>query len=375
VREALASSLNVPAVLTLQHVGVERVVALANRLGIRSLGSPRNYDLSLALGGGQMSLFELSQAYAALANEGKYRDALLILEIRSADGVLLYQPKKTPAAQTMDPRVAWLISDILSDDRSRQTGFGLNSVLKIDRPAAVKTGTTGNFHDNWTIGYTPDLLVGVWVGNSNYQAMHNVTGLTGAAPIWAEAMRSILRGRPAKTFERPDNLVQAEVCSLSGLLPTAACQRTRTEWFIAGTQPTTFDAFYRFSDSGELVFDFPVEARDWARANGFPLLEDSNSPGGLTLVSPPDNATYRIVPDLDLGFQQFALSARSDSDFAQVAFFVDGAAVGATLTLPYQVWWTLSPGRHQIWAEGVDSAGGTVKSNVVHVTVEGEASP
>ncbi|MCA1900269.1 MAG: penicillin-binding protein 1C [Chloroflexi bacterium] len=375
VREALASSLNVPAVLTLQHVGVERAITLANRLGVRSLGAPQNYDLSLALGGGQMSLFELSQAYAAFANGGKYRDALLILEIRNADGVLLYQPKKTPAAQAMDPRVAWLISDILSDDRSRQTGFGLNSVLKIDRPAAVKTGTTSNFHDNWTIGYTPDLLVGVWVGNSDYQAMRDVTGLTGAAPIWAEAVRSILRGRPPKEFERPDNLVQVEVCSLSGLLPTAACQRTRMEWFIAGTQPATFDSFYRFSDSGELVLDLPVEARDWARANGFPLLEDSNLSGGLTLTSPPDNATYRIAPDLGLASQQVALSARSGSDFAQVAFFVDGAALGAISTPPYQIWWTLSPGRHQIWAEGTDAAGGTVKSNIVHVTVEGEASP
>ncbi|MDO9301795.1 MAG: penicillin-binding transpeptidase domain-containing protein, partial [Anaerolineales bacterium] len=177
VREALASSLNVPAVLTLQTVGIEKALALANRLGVHSLDEPRNYDLSLALGGGQMSLLELSRAYSALANEGKYTGTAIILDIRDADGNLLYAPQTSPALQIIDPRVAWLISDILSDDQSRQTGFGLNSVLKIDRTAAVKTGTTTNVHDNWTIGYTPDLLVGVWVGNSNYQAMHNVTGL------------------------------------------------------------------------------------------------------------------------------------------------------------------------------------------------------
>ena len=92
------------------------------------------------------------------------------------------RPTKTPPLQILDPRVTWLISDILSDDSARATGFGLNSTLKLDRTAAVKTGTTTNFHDNWTIGYTPDLVVGVWVGNSGYEAMHNVTGLTGAAP-------------------------------------------------------------------------------------------------------------------------------------------------------------------------------------------------
>jgi 1A family penicillin-binding protein len=373
VREALASSLNVPAVLTLQNVGIEPVIALANRLGIHSLDAPRNYDLSLALGGGQMSLLELSHAYAALANNGKYTRTEIILDIRDADGNLLYEPGKASAVQVIDPRVAWLLSDILSDDFSRQTGFGLNSVLKIDRSAAVKTGTTTNFHDNWTIGYTPDLLVGVWVGNSNYQAMHNVTGLTGAAPIWAEAMRSILQGRPDKAFVQPDGLVQVEVCNLSGLLPTEACQHTRTEWFIDGTQPTTPDTFYRFSSTGEIVLDLPIEARNWARSQGLPLLvvHDPNAISGLTLTSPTDNATYKITPDLDLSAQQLVLSTQTALNFTQVTFFVDGSVLATreASSPPYQTWWTLSLGTHQFWAEGINSNGETVKSNVVTITV------
>ncbi|CAG0973520.1 penicillin-binding protein 1C [Anaerolineales bacterium] len=371
VRESLASSLNVPAVLTLQTVGIEKVIALANRLGVHSLDTPRNYDLSLALGGGQMSLLELSRAYAALANDGKYTGTLSILEIRDADGNLLYEPETKPAQQIIDPRVAWLISDILSDDQSRQTGFGLNSVLKIDRTAAVKTGTTTNFHDNWTVGYTPDLLVGVWVGNSNYQAMHNVTGLTGAAPIWAETMRSILQGRPDKPFTQPDGLIQFEVCDLSGLVPTPACQHTKTEWFISGTQPTTPDTFYQFSPTGEIVLDLPIEARDWAKSQGLPILDDSNAAGGLTLTSPTDNATYKITPDLDLSAQQLALSTLTGTDFTQVTFFVDGSALETFSAPPAscQTWWTLSLGTHQFWAEGVTTNGETVKSNVVTVTV------
>jgi len=373
VREALASSLNVPAVLTLQTVGIEKVIALANRLGVHSLGEPRSYDLSLALGGGQMSLLELSRAYAALANDGKYTGTTSILEIRDADGNILYEQEAKPAQQIIDPRVAWLISDILSDDLARQTGFGINSVLKIDRTAAVKTGTTTNFHDNWTIGYTPDLLVGVWVGNSNYQAMHNVTGLTGAAPIWAETMRSILQGRPDKIFTQPSGLIQFEVCDLSGLLPTPACPHTKTEWFIAGTQPAAPDTFYQFSATGEVVLNLPVAAQDWARSQGLPLLDDANATpittSGLTLTSPTDNTTYRITPSLDLSAQQLAFSTLTVPDLAQVTFFVDGVALTTISAPPYETWWTLSLGTHQFWAEGVTTNGETVKSNVVTVTV------
>ncbi|RPH58112.1 MAG: penicillin-binding protein, partial [Chloroflexi bacterium] len=148
VRQALASSLNVPAVLTLEHIGIENTLNLARRLGITSLDSSEQYDLSLALGGGQMSLLDLSSAYAAFANQGFTTGRYAILDIHSADGTLLYTQPKTPQQQVFDPRVAWLISDILSDDQARTLGFGRNSTLKLDRSAAVKTGTTTNYHDN-----------------------------------------------------------------------------------------------------------------------------------------------------------------------------------------------------------------------------------
>ena len=373
VREALASSLNVPAVLTLQKAGIENVIALSNQLGIRSLDAPQNYDLSLALGGGQMSLLELSRAYAALANNGKYTGSTFILEIENPNGDLLYVPEKKQTLQVIDPRVAWLISDILSDDHARSTGFGINSILKIDRIAAVKTGTTTNYHDNWTIGYTPDLLVGVWVGNSDHQAMHNVTGLTGAAPIWAETMRSILQGRPDKIFEQPNELLQIEVCDLSGLLPTDACPHIKKEWFIAGTQPTALDTFYQRTRAGDIVLNIPIEAQDWARSQGFLLLNDANAALNttdvLSLISPVDNTTYRITPDLDLSAQQVAFSALVDSGFAQITFFVDGVTLTTLSTPPYQIWWTLSLGEHRFWVEGVKTSGEVKKSNVVTIVV------
>ena len=397
VRTALASSLNIPAVKTLQRVGIERAISLAHRLGITSLGEAGEYDLSLVLGGGQVSLLELSTAYGALANHGNFTGNSSILDIHDADGNLLYQPDSTPPLQALDPRVTWLISDILSDDSARATGFGLDSTLKLDRTAAVKTGTTSNFHDNWTIGYTPDLLVGVWVGNSGYEAMHNVTGLTGAAPIWHEVMRGLLQGRPDQPFTRPDGLTQVEVCAVSGLLPTSACQNTRAEWFISGTEPTQTDSTYQqvwvdtlthslADDSTPIerkksvtVLNLPMEAQAWARAQGFLLLSDYSQPtesiqpeNPLVLLSPRPNTTYRIDPTLALSVQQIKIEVSAGPDISQVTFYVDGNPVATVSSVPYQAWWTLSVGEHLVWAEAVKVDGEKVTSGITAITVLSE---
>jgi penicillin-binding protein 1C len=395
VREALGSSLNIPAVKTLQEVGIENTIDLARRLGITSLTDPMQYDLSLALGGGQISLLELSTAYAALANNGYFTGGSSILEIHDADGNLLYVQEKDPALQVFDPRVAWLISDILSDDEARSTGFGPNSTLKLDRVAAVKTGTTTNFHDNWTIGYTPDLVVGVWVGNSGHEAMHNVTGLTGAAPIWHEVMRGLSQGRPDRPFQRPGGLTQVEVCDLSGLLPTSACPHTRAEWFITGTEPTQTDTFHQqvwidaltnslADDSTPIerrksmtVLDLPIEAQAWAHEQGLPLLTDfaqgenlvSQQPDQLILLSPPPNTTYRVDPNLDLASQQLQIEAEAGAGISQITIWIDGTLLTTLSSPPYQAWWTLSAGEHQFWAQGLNANGETVKSEAVTITV------
>lgn len=411
VRTALGSSLNIPAVKTLQAVGIQDTIQLAHQLGITSLSEAGRYDLSLALGGGQISLLELSTAYTALANNGYFRGNTSILDIHDADGHLLLTPEQNPPRQILDPRVAWLISDILSDDSARAIGFGPNSTLKLDRTTAVKTGTTTNFHDNWTIGYTPDLLVGVWVGNSGYEAMHNVTGLTGAAPIWHEVMRGLLQGRPDQPFERPDGLAQVEVCDLSGLLPTPACQRTRMEWFITGTEPTQTDSTYQqvwvdtltnslANDATPAerrrsinVLNLPVEVQAWAREQGLSLLADysqtaldsggmppqlreqapeSTNENQLVLLSPPSNTTYRIDPNFDIALQQLQIEVAVGSGISQVTIFVDGTTLTTVSSPPYQAWWTLSAGEHRFWAEGVSTTGETVKSHVVTITVMNE---
>ena len=398
IRETLASSLNIPAVLTLHEVGVESAYNLAKKLDIQSLQGPENYDLSLVLGGGQMSLLELSTAYAAFANGGLATQHHVILNIQDADGKLLYTEPKSTLTRIFDERVAWLINDILSDDSARTLGFGRNSTLKLDHTTAVKTGTTTNFHDNWTVGYTPDFLTGVWVGNSDYQAMHNVNGLTGAAPIWNEFMRAALQGQPDQPFTRPDGLKQVEVCTLSGLLPTPLCPKTHREWFIAGTEPTAIDPIYQQvsidSATGKLAdkttspgnrhaivaLDLPVAAQPWARSIGLTLLadlfraDDTSTAVGerLALISPRPKTTYHLTSDINQTAQQLAVEAAVGQGFVKINIWVDNQLLASFSGPPYQTWWPLTVGPHIFRVEGVTSAGETVSSPSVEITVLAE---
>jgi 1A family penicillin-binding protein len=395
VREALGSSLNVPAVITLNDVGVDKAIQLASHLGISSLNDPDDYNLSLALGGGKVSLLELTAAYIPFANGGYNPGSYAILEITDMEGNVLFVEKKQPLIQVLDAEVAWLISDILSDDQARVIGFGTNSILNIDRPAAVKTGTTTNFHDNWTVGYTPQIAVGVWVGNSDNKAMRDVTGLTGAAPIWHDAIRAFLQGIPEVTFAKPPGLIQVEICKLSGLLPTGYCHKTYTEWFIPGTEPRETDNIHQLvivdSSTGELadehtriedelpmiVLDLPTSAYSWARAHGWPLLADfqraehlsvdQSSP--LVFLSPTNHATYRIAKGLEPDSQRLAITLLTDPSIVRVSIFVDSEVISDIDTYPFQIWWPLQKGTHQIWAEGTSAQGEIITSEIIEIEV------
>jgi 1A family penicillin-binding protein len=406
LREALASSLNVPAVITLDHVGMQAMFTTASRLGITTLNNPDEYDLSLALGGGAVRLLELTAAYGAFANSGYRVSPYAIQEITDPAGNLLYTAEPAPQVRMLDERVAWLISDILSDNEARFIGFGRNSILRIDRPAAVKTGTTTSFHDNWTVGYTPDLVVGVWAGNADYQPMRDVTGVTGAAPIWHQFMRSVLTGTPEREFSRPAGIVRVEVCALSGLLPSENCPYRRWEWFIAGTEPVETDNIYRKvtidAATGRLadadtpaeleksivVLDLPPQAVPWARSKGITLLSDltSTSTGkdtgaqtqqstALSLINPPANALYRFVPSVPGETQRLRLEAvfaAGEGSLREVTLWVDGQMVARLTQPPYQAWWPLTTGIHETWAEAVTNNGDDVTSEIIRFEVRGD---
>jgi penicillin-binding protein 1C len=225
-RMALASSLNVPAVKLMEGIGLQRFVDTANAMGVGSLSDEdiRSAGLAMTLGGSEVTLFDLASAYHTLANHGLFVEPTPILRINDARGQAIALP---PAVrrQAISPAAAYLTTDILSDNEARAPVFGANSPLKLSRPAAVKTGTTTSFRDNLTIGFTRYLVAGVWAGNNDGRPMRNVTGVTGAAPIWNAFMEAVIAdptlvrslGAPEDAeqwnFAPPDDVVRIEqVC-------------------------------------------------------------------------------------------------------------------------------------------------------------------
>jgi penicillin-binding protein 1C len=193
VRSALANSYNVPAVKLLDAFGVEEMLTQAQAMGIRSLTRGTDwYGLSLTLGGGELTLLDLTTAFHTLASDGRYLPAIPIRLIADNLGQRVDFELVTEPTQVVSPGTAFQVTDILSDNAARTPAFGANSPLVLSRPAAVKTGTTSDWRDNWTVGYTRNLVTGVWAGNSDGRPMRNASGVTGAAPIWNAFMEAVL---------------------------------------------------------------------------------------------------------------------------------------------------------------------------------------
>jgi 1A family penicillin-binding protein len=238
VRQALAQSLNIPAVKTLEFVGLPAMLDTAHRLGIASLNRP-DYGLSLTLGGGDVTLLEMVGAYAVFANGGQGVPPVAILRIEDASGRILEEYQPPPTEQVISPQHAYLITDILADNQARAPVFGRDNALKLSRPAAAKTGTTDDYRDAWTIGYTPDLVAGVWVGNADNSPMKSIAGSRGAGPIWHNFMERALANTPKSQFPRPDGIEEIEISADAGSRPSDACppDRRRTEIFASGQGP------------------------------------------------------------------------------------------------------------------------------------------
>jgi penicillin-binding protein 1C len=248
VRDALANSYNIPAVKALDFVGIydnpatpqaEGLIAFAKRMGITTF-TREDYGLALTLGGGDVSLLELTSAYSNFANGGRRIPPVAITRILDFQGNEVYRYTAPAGEQVLRAEHAFLISSILSDNAARTPMFGQNSVLNLPFQVAVKTGTTNEFKDNWTVGYTPDLALGVWVGNADNTPMQNTTGLTGAAPIWAEFMQEaiqVVTGGNLTPFTRPAGVVDKVVCSVSGTEPSEWCPSQRGEIFAYDQLP------------------------------------------------------------------------------------------------------------------------------------------
>ena len=242
VRESLANSYNIPAVKALQYAGVQETIDLAHAMGIQGLNRGTSwYGLSLTLGGGEVTLLDMTTAYSTFANNGKAVEANPILSIIDAqDREIFRLDPNPPGTPVLDPRISYMITSILSDNRARTPAFGPNSPLKTSFPSAAKTGTTDDNRDSWTMGYTPNLTVGVWVGNSDNAEMLKVTGAIGAAVVWNKMMEKFYATPEFQDLVKgPDGKVQREFVQPEGLVTVAACSNKGTvrDLFLREAQP------------------------------------------------------------------------------------------------------------------------------------------
>ncbi len=300
MHSALARSLNIPAVEAMSIAGIDSVMRTAHQMGITTLDEGlQHYGLSLTLGGGEVKLLDETYAFTVFANNGTMYGApvpeaelrpnfrelnpVSILRVEDRNGKILYQMNQPESRQILEPRLAYLITNILSDRRARIPAFGTPNALELanDRPAAAKTGTTNNFSDNWTVGYTPQLIVGVWQGNKDADDyMINTPGSRGASYIWHAVMEYAHLDEPIYSFTNPGGLVDVTVCAVSGMLPSDKCATT-TELMIPGTEPTERDTLSQVylinKETGNLATIYtplelveervytilPPEAQDW----------------------------------------------------------------------------------------------------------------
>ena len=399
VREALANSYNVPAVITADAVGPARLLERFHDLGMRSLTEDaEHYGAAIALGDGEVRLLDLANAYATLARGGLYREVVAVKGALGKDGAPLALPPRA-SRRVLDEGLAFVITDILADRSARLSSFGEGNVLELPFPVAAKTGTSKGYRDNLTVGFTPEVTVGVWVGNFDGSAMEGVSGVSGAGPLFHDAMLAAARGRARAEFTRPPGRIEdAEVCSLSGERPGPGCDHLRREVFALRddhrTAPSSACSMHERvsidkrnglrAGSGcpraeveERTFErFDARLAAWARSVGRNLAPEKRSPlcpgpseaaaarpeGKLRLAYPPDGAVFSVDPGA-ASRQSIRLRADVPPSASTVRFVIDGAS--RTVATPFALDWPLAPGHHllRVEAEGLGSDG-------VEITVE-----
>ena len=293
-RSALGASLNVPAVRVAAMLAPDALHARLNAFGLDLKESAGWYGASLALGSADVTLLALSNAYRALANGGVVSAVALPGQVR--------QPRRVA-----DAAATYLVSDILSDNNARSRTFGMDSNLRTRGFAAVKTGTSKDMRDNWCIGYTDRYTVGVWVGNASGEPMHDVSGVSGAAPVWQAIVRQLHRGEPSQAPPAPQGVRQVRA-DYAG-----AHEASREEWFIAGTEPST------------------------------PLLAPARS-RRLGITSPADGSILALDPDMPRAAQRITFEGELGT------WVLDGKALGTAAQWRWAPW----PGRHELALLGGD---------------------
>jgi penicillin-binding protein 1C len=398
LRTALACSYNVPAVRTIQTVGIGTLYQSMQLVGITSLTEPvEYYGYGLTLGNAEVSLLELTNAYRTFPNKGVWNPSVLIQSAFSTEGHPLASSEETREhanpRQVYDERAAYLITDILKDYVARRPAFG--NAFHFPFECAVKTGTTKDYRDNWTLGYTTEYTVGVWAGNFDASPMHGVSGVTGAGQIFYDVMMLVHELSTPDDFDVPNGLVRVAVCPVSGLLPTENCGKTIKDLFIRGKEPkdrcTIHQAFRVPTEEGttqNLVYEvFPPDYRAWADDEKIPSsppgaipiasinaqFESGHSdyrigssnlsieyrkspnhqlPSSFRILSPLSGDIFKIDPVLRAEYQSIKVSAAIPQQFSDVKLVVNKKE-----KVPMDasgIWWTLRKGTQRLQLEARD---------------------
>lgn len=396
LRQALACSYNIPAVRIARAFGPDRLLDQLHRAGFASLRQPAAfYGVGLTLGNGEVQLLELARAYAGLARGGSLPPVRTVRWQRTLAHDTLAVPIDPPQPMGLSPQVAYLISDILSDPEARAPAFGRGGPLELPFPAAVKTGTSKDYRDNWAVGYTPRHTVAVWVGNFDGSPMRWVSGVSGAGPILNSVLRHL---GPGGAFPHPDGIVTAEISPASGLRPGPHTPNRKRELFLVGTVPTDTCTVHQripidrrtglratastppaFVES-PLFAVYPPEYHGWMRDQGLPLPppeqpeparahSDSVRYSEALAVQYPETGTvFQVDPVLRAEHQQIHLKGEIAASLFDVQWWVNEAPLDGSVEDAYL---PLTPGTHEIELRAVDATGQRIRSRPVTITVRG----
>ncbi|MGI6278525.1 MAG: transglycosylase domain-containing protein [Patescibacteria group bacterium] len=412
VRFALGNSKNVPAVKMLAQVGLKNMLQTAYDLGLSTLEpTSRNLSrlgLSVTLGGGEVRLLEMVGAYSAFANTGLKVEPVAILRVADRDGKILDEFEPRSGRRILKEGEAFIISDILADNKAREIVFGPNSSLNIaNRKVAVKTGTTNDMRDNWAIGWTPQAIVGVWVGNNDNSPMSYVaSGFAGASPIWRKIMLETIAKYPGEDFAVPDSVIKEEIDQVSGALAHDGFP-SREEYFIKGTEPTGEDKMHVLlkvcREENKLATPLDIERGNYEEKEF--IIAEEEDPYGSTnnrwqvgidaWIGEQDDPRYRVPTEYCDGDSQVGVRIRepkdettvdnefkvrvrplSVNDIDWVKIYVDGQEKQTLTKDPWEVRLVLSDGPYKIKAKMRDSAGKEAEAEVrIGVNVDWDWEP
>lgn len=361
-REALAQSINVPSVKVLYLTGLKEALNMASRLGISTLAGPNQYGLTLVLGGGEVQLLELVSAYGVFANDGVRYNDTAILRIEKQDGKIVWEQKQE-SQKVMDPNIARMVSDILSDNAARAPAFGSASSLYFpDRPVAVKTGTTNDYKDAWIIGYTPNLVTGVWAGNNNNTPMEKRVAGFIVAPIWHDFMERAFQTLPKEQFISPSDQKQHKpvlagewrggrtytIDSVSGNLATDSTPRELITTKIIPEIHTILHWVDKNNPTGDIpahpeydaqYYNWERAVRAWANEKGLLTNENTSIPSEkdtihteenkprILIQQPVKNTTFSVGDDITV-----KTSTKSAYPITQKDYFLNGLFIGSNKT-------------------------------------------